>query len=198
MSMLARAPVNGQAAGNAGVLPHFRFAVKLPKVITHDLKLTTAVPELDIFFGDIAPLAGKLGPVLVQLPPSLAFDGARDAAFCHALRKRCQGRIVIEPRHVSWASPDASAILKQNAIERVYADPQDPALRDAVDTAGFIYLRLHGAPKIYYSTYSSAELATAARLLRTAAAGSWCIFDNTASGAALRNALALRACPDLA
>jgi uncharacterized protein YecE (DUF72 family) len=59
-------------------------------------------------------------------------------------------------------------------------------------SATFVYLRLHGSPKIYYSQYNATELQAYATILRNAARDSWCIFDNTASGAALVNALEMR------
>lgn len=171
----------------------FRFAVKVPKLITHDLRLAETAGELDIFLQDIVPLGHKLGPLLVQLPPSLAFDEQRDATFLAELRDRNPGRILIEPRHPSWASPQAGAVLAAFGVGRVYADPEQPALRQVVGVTGFVYLRLHGAPKVYYSPYSATELDGFQQLLSGAADGSWCIFDNTASGAALGNALHMQA-----
>ena len=166
----------------------FRFAVKVPKAITHDLRLVDTSKEIDIFLDDIGSLAAKLGPLLVQLPPSLAFDGHRVEMFFAHLRERHASRVVIEPRHESWALPEANALLSAFGIVRVYSDPAKPALRGAVKQDGFLYLRLHGAAKIYYSSYSQEELVGFSQLLSYAADGSWCIFDNTASGAALRNA----------
>jgi uncharacterized protein YecE (DUF72 family) len=58
-----------------------------------------------------------------------------------------------------------------------------------------VYLRLHGTPRVYYSSYEAPVLgALAARLLQTEAEGAecWCIFDNTASGAAAGDALDLQ------
>ncbi|KFL31131.1 hypothetical protein JP75_09480 [Devosia riboflavina] len=170
----------------------FRFAVKLPKAISHDLRLHGGEAELDIFLGDVAPLRAKLGPVLVQLPPSLPTDTARDTAFFRELRRRVAGRIVVEPRHRSWAAPYAIAMLSDFGIDRVYADPQLDELRAAVKLDGFVYVRLHGAPRIYYSAYSADQIAAYEQMLSRAATGSWCIFDNTASGAAIGDALELQ------
>lgn len=171
----------------------FRFAVKVPKLITHELKLAETAAELDIFRADIVPLRAKLGPLLVQLPPKLGFNAARDGAFFTEIRRRFAGRVVIEPRHGSWATAAATELLGVHGIDRVYADPQLPELRAAVDMSGFAYLRLHGAPKVYYSAYSSEALGDLQVLMAAADQGAWCIFDNTASGAALRNALDLQA-----
>ncbi|WP_245895163.1 DUF72 domain-containing protein [Devosia submarina] len=96
----------------------------------------------------------------------------------------------IEPRHISWAHEEAFRLLEQFSIGRVYADPQKPELQFAPTPGRPCYLRLHGSPKIYYSPYSDESLAQYARLL-AAHPGSWCIFDNTASGAAIRDALKL-------
>lgn len=171
---------------------YFRFAVKMPKVVSHELALVETAAAIDLFLDDIAPLGQKLGPLLVQLPPSLAFELGRDRVFFGHLRKRCPGRIVLEPRHVSWASGAATDVLIEFAIDRVYADPALSALRESASRTGPFYVRLHGSPKVYYSAYSAAELQQYAHMLAGTAGDAWCIFDNTASGAALNNALDLQ------
>lgn len=170
---------------------NFAFAVKTPKRITHELMLANAGDELRIFLGDIAPLGKKLGPLLVQLPPALAFDAAVAQQFFGTFRHLHSGRIVLEARHGSWGSPESEAVLADHGIERVYADPDRAALNAAIDGKSLGYLRLHGSPKIYYSSYSDEQIVDYAQLLRGGAPGAWCIFDNTASGAALRNALTM-------
>jgi uncharacterized protein YecE (DUF72 family) len=167
---------------------HFRFAVKAPKRVTHDLQLVGSEPVLDEFFGDITPLGEKLGPVLLQLPPKLAFDAVAAAKFFRHLRSAFGGRVVIEPRHQSWGGPEASALLSRHQVSRVAADPV-AVERKQPDMDEFLYLRLHGSPKIYYSKYGPEEVGRHAGMLSAAAPDSWCIFDNTASGAALVNAL---------
>lgn len=162
----------------------FRFSVKLPRVITHDHKLVDAGTEIETFFDDIVPLGAKAGPILIQLPPSLDFDAGVAEDFLRALRKRWQRAIVLEPRHVSWAENDASVTLGRFEIGRVYADPQEPALREAALLARPSYFRLHGSPKVYYSRYDDAELRMIAGLLPQGGEA-WCMFDNTASGAAI-------------
>jgi uncharacterized protein YecE (DUF72 family) len=166
----------------------FRFAVKVPKRVTHELRLVDAEPVFDEFLEDIAPLGRKLGPVLMQLPPQLAFDAPAAAKFFEHVRSVFDGRIVIEPRHQSWADPETPALLSRFRISRVTADPAAIA-REELDTEGFLYLRLHGSPKIYYSKYEPAEVRHYAGMLSAATPDSWCVFDNTASGAALVNAL---------
>jgi uncharacterized protein YecE (DUF72 family) len=171
------------------VPPHFKFSIKLPKTITHDRRLVGAKAELDTFQADVQPLGRKIGALLIQLPPKLAFDAGAAAEFFLHLRQRFDMPVFIEPRHPSWANPVASSLLRENGVGRVYADPQDPSLQEAARTEPSRYLRLHGSPKIYYSAYSNEQLVTFSALLRAAEGPSWCIFDNTASSAAPQDAL---------
>jgi uncharacterized protein YecE (DUF72 family) len=164
----------------------FRFAVKMSKRVTHELKLQDAREANTIFMQDIAPLGEKLGPILCQLPPSLTFDATIVGEYFASLRSTHGGEIVVEPRHPSWATEEATDLLNRLAIHRVFADP---APIDPPTAAAQTYMRLHGKPKVYYSSYSKSELNVFATMLST---DSWCILDNTASGAAIDNALAMQ------
>jgi uncharacterized protein YecE (DUF72 family) len=173
----------------------FRFSVKLPKEITHTLRLRRSARLLDEFLGQISVLGRRLGAVLVQLPPSFAFDRAVTKRFFAQVRDRFDGRVVIEPRHLSWFEPRADALLRDAGISRVAADP---ALNEAAARPGgdprIAYFRLHGSPRMYYSSYDDAFLEITAQRMREAARESrqvWCIFDNTAHSFAVPNALRL-------
>ena len=72
----------------AAVPQAFLFAVKMPKQITHELRLTNATLPLHRFLEEAGALGTKLGPLLVQLPPSLAFDPAVAVAFLRLMRVR--------------------------------------------------------------------------------------------------------------
>ena len=103
----------------ASVPEEFRFAVKIPKAITHERRLKEAGDLLDRFLLEVAGLGPKLGPLLVQLPPSLAFqDGVADR-FLADLRSRIGGSIVCEPRHASWFTPDVDGLLGEFGVARV-------------------------------------------------------------------------------
>ena len=173
----------------AGAVPaHFRFAVKIPREITHEARLRNIEQLFDVFVDEVSALEGKLGPLLCQLPPSLRFDASEAEEAFSAMRRIFTGTLVVEPRHKSWASSPANALLQGYAIDRVLADPAPVWLMsDFSETPG--YVRLHGTPKIYYSSYSDAEIRAFAERL---GAESWCVFDNTASGAAIENALTMR------
>lgn len=168
----------------------FRFAVKLPRSITHDQRLKDIEAPLAQFAAEAGTLDNKLGCVLVQLPPSLALDTAVAGEFLQRLRDQFDGMLACEARHGSWFSDDASALLQRHRITRVIADPPAGQPGPYVATTGDAYVRLHGSPRIYYSSYDEAYLASVAEWL--ASRDSWCIFDNTASGAATLNALQLR------
>lgn len=168
----------------------FRFAVKLPRTITHDRRLKDIDAPLAQFAAETGTLGDKLGCVLVQLPPSLALDAAVADEFLQRLRGHFDGMLACEARHASWFSDDASALLQRHRITRVIADPPAGQPGPYVPTTDDAYVRLHGSPRIYYSSYDEAYLASVAKWL--AERDAWCIFDNTASGAAILNALQLR------
>lgn len=181
----------------ANAVPHgFAFAVKAPKEITHRLRLAEASAALDAFLAQARGLGGKLGPLLFQLPPTLAFDPQAVRRFFAMLRTRFEESVVCEPRHPSWFTAQADELLAEFRISRVAADP---AVADAAAEpggwGGLRYFRLHGSPRTYYSEYRPDQLERFARRLagaKTKPHPAWCIFDNTAAGAATANALALQ------
>ena len=174
----------------AGAVPDdFRFSVKLPRAITHDRRLADIAEPLARFAGEAGALGGKLGCALVQLPPSLQFDQAVADDFFHRLGGAFGCMLACEARHHSWFGDDATALLRRHGATRVIADPPAGQPGPHVPTAEAPYVRLHGSPRIYYSTYDEAYLDQVAAYLRQH--DGWCILDNTASGAALGNALSL-------
>lgn len=174
----------------------FRFSVKLPKTITHQAKLRDCSKLVDEFLDQAGPLGDLLAVLLVQLPPKLEFDPAIAASFFSELNKRSPANLACEPRNASWFSPEADALLKELRVARVAADP---AICEAATLPGgwpgLRYWRLHGSPVTYRSSYAD-RIHRYARLLSehaAAAEDTWCIFDNTASSAAMGDALSLQA-----
>lgn len=168
----------------------FRFSVKLPRTITHDQRLLDAEALLDQFAAETAGLGAKLGCVLVQLPPSLRFDPAAAGRALRQLRERFSCMLACEARHGSWFGEEASALLRGQRITRVIADPPAGQPGPYVATSDDAYIRLHGSPRMYFSSYDEAYLRDVADWLQ--GRDGWCIFDNTASGAAILNALQLQ------
>ena len=175
--------------------PGFRFAVKAPRTITHEGRLAGYGNLLAAFVAEAQSLEEKLGPILVQLPPSLAFDPAVAERFFEDVRSLVAGAVVCEPRHSTWFGPDAEAMMRAFHIARVAADPApDPRATTPGGWPGLAYWRLHGSPRMYFSPYPDEVLrGLAERLASNAAGQSWCIFDNTASGAAADDAWKLAA-----
>lgn len=176
----------------------FRFAVKVPRAITHDARLRGAGPLLDAFLEECDGLGDKLGCLLVQLPPSLAFDARAASTFFALLRRRWNGCAACEPRHASWFSTRADALLRRHRIARVAADPALHSGGDApAGDAAFAYWRWHGAPDVYYSAYADDDLRRRARDVSAVAADSgtdaFVVFDNTARGHAVPNAAIFQA-----
>lgn len=182
----------------------FRFAVKMPRTLTHEGRLRNAKAPLEAFLTQIAGLGGKLGPLLVQLPPSLEFDARAAPAFFAVLRDLHDGAVVCEPRHVSWFDSSAEKMLDQFHIGRVAADPARVSVaaqpggwlgQHGDGTNATVYYRLHGSPRMYWSIYPMERIAEWAAASHALPPGcdAWCIFDNTAAGGAIRNALSLAA-----
>ena len=172
----------------------FRFAAKIPKSITHVAKLVDCSAALDTFLAEVSHLGPKLGPLLLQLPPKLAFDPGVAGPFCKLLDASGHFTVVCEPRHASWFTAEADAWLSERRIARVAADP---AKHDGAATPGgwrgLSYYRLHGSPRMYYSSYDAGRIESLrAQMDGDEAPQRWCIFDNTASGAATLNAFELK------
>ena len=173
----------------------FRFSVKIPRTITHDQRLASSAALLKSFLADLAPLGSRVGCLLVQLAPSLAFDARVARAFFTVLRKRFDRGVALEPRHASWFGDHADRLLNEFEVARVAADP--PRAEGGGEPGGWrglAYFRLHGSPRVYYSSYEDDfldSLADKLRDLRCRRIPSWCIFDNTTLGAATGNALSL-------
>lgn len=175
--------------------PGFRFSVKAPRTITHEHRLVGAEDLIARFLDETSGLGDRRGPLLVQLPPSLRFDIKAARGFLAAWRARTDGATAIEPRHASWFSVEADALLARFAVARVAADPA--VIPEAARTGGasaLRYRRWHGSPAIYESAYDNAALDRLAGQISAEpdAVQSWCILDNTKFGAATTDALALR------
>jgi uncharacterized protein YecE (DUF72 family) len=175
--------------------PGFRFSVKIPRAISHELKLREAQDPFTTFLAQTEGLADKRGPLLLQLPPSLSFDGSLLRAFLDVVRGVYDGPLVCEPRHATWFSSGVTSLLERYEVSRVAADP--PPVPDATTPAGssrVVYFRLHGSPRTYWSRYGENAITTLAGTIAGMSSPEqvWCVFDNTASGAAIENACELR------
>lgn len=176
----------------------FVFTVKAPRFVTHVLRLRDARAALANFLASgLLALGAKLGPILWQLPPSLAYDAAvldaflallphtthAAAALAQEREARMQGREWLQPgtklrlrhalevRHESFCQPGFVELLRKHQVALVVADTGGrwPEVGDI--TADFVYLRLHGANTLYASGYSQAQLEQWAGRIRALAVG---------------------------
>jgi uncharacterized protein YecE (DUF72 family) len=124
---------------------HFRFTIKAHQVLTHIKRLKSAEEFLKRFLGTLEPLerAGRLGPVLFQLPPSFKADHAALAEFLESLPKTL--RASFEFRHDSWLTdPELTAATCTTLGDRnVALCVAESETRDTPDlvTADYAYYR---------------------------------------------------------
>jgi len=171
----------------------FRFSVKVPKTITHERRLVDSGDLLPPFLEQVALLGPKLSILLIQLPPSLVFEGQVTRGFFADLAGRTPAHLACEPRHPSWFEPGADDLLSELRVARVAADPAKvPAAAEPGGWRGLAYWRLHGSPVTYRSSYADRIPSYAQAIGVSEAPERWCIFDNTASSAATGDALALQ------
>jgi uncharacterized protein YecE (DUF72 family) len=171
----------------------FSFSLKLPRSITHDHRLQGPSELLIDFLTPARLLGAKLGPLLVQLPPSLTFEHHAAKAFFTRLRRKHAGPVVCEPRNGTWFTDQVERFLEEREISRVAADPAMlPEAGRPGGWKGLKYYRLHGSPRKYFSAYADEFISRMAEAI-TDAGEVWCIFDNTAHGAAAGDAVKLQA-----
>lgn len=173
----------------------FRFSVKLPREITHQQRLRACATILRRFLDEVEGLGARLGCLLIQLPPSLAYERATATRFFSLLRRHFSGHAMLEARHATWFDPVVTEALRAFDVCRIGSDPAlVAAAASPSTTTDAAYWRLHGSPRMYYSSYAEDFLQAVAAEMRACDAGvreRWCIFDNTASGFATANALRL-------
>jgi uncharacterized protein YecE (DUF72 family) len=170
--------------------PDFVWAVKANKYITHIKRLKDCREPLGRLYVSAERLKEKLGPILFQLPPSLAFDRGLFIAFCQNLDKSYQH--TLEIRHPSWIDTHALEILKDHNIAFCISDTAGRYPFHEAVTADFVYVRLHGSKKLYASEYSLVELQEWGRKIRNWDMKVFLYFDNDSDGFAVKNAKLLK------
>lgn len=118
----------------------FTFALKAPRRITHDLRLRDAGDLFRSFLSVANTLGGRLGPVLLQLPPSFRADPALLESFLSVSKPNA--RLAVEFRHDSWNTAAISDLLATHAVARCSADTDDSAASAPEPANGFVYVRL--------------------------------------------------------
>ena len=182
----ATAETLGKAGAHVILVARTAKALEEVEERIHAAGGSATIASLDLAKGEDI---GKLGVLLVQLPPKLEFDAEVAARFFEDLARRSPAAIACEPRHTSWFDQTAGELLAALRVARVAADPaRCEGAGEPGGWRGLSYWRLHGSPVIYRSSYADRIDVYADALRAEAKAGrdTWCIFDNTASSAAIR------------
>lgn len=125
----------------------FTLSPKLPKKITHDNKLENSESTLLYFYSVLSKLGPKLGPIAIQLPPSVKASTHLEVMKKFVSQLSTDFRHAVEFRHKSWFTPEVYALLRKNNIAMVWSfnqyleTPPEP-------TADFMYLRMMGDREI--------------------------------------------------
>jgi uncharacterized protein YecE (DUF72 family) len=173
--------------------PDFLFAVKASRYLTHIKRLTDLGRGVERFYERIEPLidAGKLGPVLWQLPGNFKCDLERLGA---ALEQLPSGRHCFEFRHPSWFSEDVYTLLRRHAAALVIGDTPERSFQTYEMTADWTFVRFHRGARGRRGNYSAGELEEWSRRL-----SAWrrrvevfAYFNNDWEGFAVKNGLALK------
>jgi len=164
----------------------FVWAVKAHRYITHVKRLNEVAEPVARFFTAAEALGDKLGPVLFQLPPSLAFDRPRLESFaaCLPSGRRC----AIEARHASWLTDDALEALEGCGLGWCISDSAGRYPSRVALTSDFAYVRLHGPTELYTSSYTDAGLGHWADVISGLGVDAYVYFDNDYRAYAPRNA----------
>lgn len=167
----------------------FKFSIKMNRYITHIRRLKNTKSHIADFTGIVQDaLQEKLDKFLFQLPPSFRYNEQN----LQILLENVPGSInnVIEFRHESWWNPNTARTLKKNSI--TFCNVDFPGLQNNfISTSKNFYLRLHGVPRLFYSSYSAARLKELSDQLPKHETAYNIYFNNTA-GIGFKNALTLR------
>jgi uncharacterized protein YecE (DUF72 family) len=171
----------------------FLFAVKASRYLTHVKRLREIGDGIARLYERLEPLvqAGRLGPVLWQLPESFHRDDERLAS---ALGELPPGNHAVELRHSSWFVPDVYALLREHRVALVIGDRPGHLSERCEATTPWRYVRMHYGSRGRRGNYSARELETwAQRIHRWRADGEvYVYFNNDWEGFAVRNAKALQ------
>jgi uncharacterized protein YecE (DUF72 family) len=172
----------------------FIFALKAGRTITHIQRLKEVERAWTTFLENAAALGRKLGPVLLQLPPSFKADPGRLEEFlCLSPGAMVAGRVLLafEFRHSSWFEDRTFEVLAKHQACLVIADSQRYARAPMEVMTPFVYLRFHGPRELFSSEYSREQLSEWAGRIREWLAGGrsvYAYFNNDFHGYAISNA----------
>jgi uncharacterized protein YecE (DUF72 family) len=173
----------------------FVFCPKMSRYLTHIKRLKEPEESLSRFFEVFEPMKKQMGPVLIQLPPSLKFDHNLAQHFYAVLDRSYKGySFALEGRHPTWIETDSLELMKTHDIALVISQSGVNFPYSEEVTSKNIYLRFHGPKELFKSAYPSAMLREYARKIKkweSAGHTIWAFFNNDWYTHAINNALEL-------
>lgn len=166
--------------------PGFVMAVKASRFLTHMKRLRDPAEPVARLMAAAGGLGDRLGPVLLQLPPTLRAEPGRLNACLEAFPRGV--RVAVEPRHPSWWTGEVRAILERHEAALCWADRRSRPITPLWRTAGWLYVRLHEGAARPWPEYGDRALASWARRIGPDD-DAYVYFNNDPGGAAVRNAL---------
>jgi uncharacterized protein YecE (DUF72 family) len=168
--------------------PTFEFSVKASRFLTHVRRLREPQQPVDLLLERAKELGAKLGPILMQLPPTLRCDLARLdealAAFPSTVK------VAVEFRHESWLQDATADLLRSHRVATCLADRRG-VLEPQWRTSDWGYVRLHegrAKPSPRYGAVALRSWAERIREMYGPDAIVYAYFNNDAHGCAPRNA----------
>lgn len=149
-------PTNTVQSWHDSTPTEFKFSLKTPHVITHELMLKGAEGLMNEFLDALYPLQHKMGPILIQLPPSFTQESFSILSdFLESLPP--SHRYAVELRHASWYNNRTAQLLSQYQVCWVSIDfPNIP--KNIIPTTDFLYIRWIGINNLYhYHSYERVD-----------------------------------------
>lgn len=189
-----RLPSRETFAKWAGVLPDgFTMALKASRFLTHIKRLKDPEEPVKRLLDACEGLGDRLGPILVQLPPTMKVDVDRLDACLACFPKAV--RVAVEPRHETWWTDEVKHILERRGAALTWSDRLGKAVAPMWRTTDWGYVRLHEGRDTYPPDYSAATLRRWMRHVDEtwhADEEVFVYFNNDPGAAAVRNALTMQ------
>lgn len=164
----------------------FTFSVKANQKITHIMLMKNAKDTVNEFTEMVAEgLDHKLSNILFQFPPSFRYTEENLSNILHNITYNSKN--VLEFRHASWWNEEVIQILREHHL--TFCSVSFPALSEEITlTTNNVYVRMHGVPELFKSSYSDEELKSLRERLPSNAEKIFIYFNNTTFEAGFTNA----------
>lgn len=170
----------------------FLFCPKMSRYLTHMKKLVEPEQTLERFFEVFEPMQKMMGPVLIQLPPSLKFNYGKADHLYYLLKTQYKHyAFVMEVRHDTWLNEESLTLMTKYDIGLVISQSGERFPYSEMITAKNIYIRFHGPQQLYASSYSGAMLKDFAKKFKkweNQGHTIWAFFNNDVGGYAIEDA----------